>query len=232
MPEDEILEEEEEEESSEDESGEETDYKSLYEAEKSKLEKSENDRKSALGNQRSQRERDDQLFNISDDVSALTKTVGLLVKAQSSENVEGLQEAYDKSVQERSERGVSRGFDNSYDILYNGLADTVKDEEGKAVLNLEDGFVESWSAAHAARDIATLTTMLTQKQSERLKVERESNRKLLDEAKETKSEGKTVKKKKAGMDLGPSTGGASSGDASGTDLFKSGLDKRPDLKVR
>ena len=232
--EEESQEENEEEESSEDESGEETDYKALYEAEKSKLEKSENDRKSAVGNQRSQRERDDQMNNISDDVAGLAKTVGFLVRATSSDNVEGLQENVEKVQQEQAVRVASRGFEVAYDALYNRLADDVRDEDGNTVIDLDKDpeFVKAWTTAHAAHDIATLTNLSAQKGSERLKVERENNRKLLADAKEAKKEGKsTVKKKKAGMDLGPSTGGAA-GDTSGTDLFKKGLDKRPDLKVR
>ena len=229
----ESQEEEEEEESSDDES-EELDYKALYEAEKSKLEKSEGDRKSALGNQRLQSERDNQLNNISDDLSGLSKTVGLLIKSQASENVDGLQEEYDKSQVEYTTRIANRGFEVSYDALYNQLVDTVRDEDGNTVIDLEKDpeFVKAWASAHASQDIATLTNLSARMQSERLRLERETNKKLLVDAKEAKKEGKSiVKKKKAGMDLGASTGGAA-GDTSGTDLFKKGLEKRPDLKVR
>ena len=225
-------EEEEEEKSSSDEDNEEPDYKTLYEAEKSLREKSDNDRKSALGNQRTQRERDDQLNNISDDLAGLSKTVGFLVKATSSENVEGLQENVEKVQQEQAIRVASRGFEVAYDALYNQLGDTVKDEDGKSVIELDADFVKTWSTAHAAQDIATLTNLSAKKTSERLGIEREKTKKVLADAKEAKKEGKsTAKKKKAGMDLGGASGGAA-GNVSGTDLFKSGLDKRPDLKVR
>ncbi len=232
----ESQEEEEEEESSDDESGEEPNYKALYEEEKSLREKSDGDRKSALGNQRSQRERDDQMNSISDAVDGLSRTVGSLVKATASENVEGLQEEYDKGQQEQATRVASRGFIVSYDALYNQLAETVVDEDGKTVidLNKDPEFVKAWAAAHASQDIASLTNLSARVQSERLRLERETTKKLLETAKESKKEGKSVaKKKKAGMDLGGAGGGASAGgDTSGTDLFKSGLSKRPDLKVR
>ena len=227
-------EEEEEEESSDNESGEELDYEALYNAEKSRADKLDNDRKSALGNQRTQRERDDQLNSISDAVVGLSNTVGYLVKATSSENVEGLQENVDKANREHQVRVASRGFAVTYDALYNQLGDTVEDEDGKTIIELDTDFVKAWSAAVAAQDIATLTNLSAKIQSQRLGMERETNNKLLADAKEAKKTGKSqTKKKKAGMDLGASSGGASAGgSADGGDLFKSGLKNRPDLKVR
>lgn len=210
---------------------EEVDYRALYEAEKARAEKAENDRKAALGSQRSQRERDEQMTGMQDTLDALAKTVGLLVKANGDYGTD-LEAELAKVQEDIQGTSATRAFDRQYAAIHENLSDVLTGEDGEALvdLNAYPEWVRDWHAAVKDRDVATLARLSIEAQTYARKAEREKNRTLLEQAKkDSQAAKKNERRRKADMDLGASASGGADRKLSGTDLIAKGLSERPDL---
>ena len=224
------LEELEESEETEDESD--LDYKSLYEAEKAKADKSENDRRAARGSLRSQQERDDVVNGLDDKVSALTNSMNIFIKnvAKSGE-IEGLQQEIAEADTQAAQTRANRDFTTQYSNAHEMLLEAINDEDGNPVLDTKSAemsdFVAEWNEAHKKGDIATLFKLTTEATMERRRFDRQQATSV---DKEEKTAKRKARQKAGSLDLGPASGGSSSSEKSALQKIEDGLAKY-DFKI-
>ena len=223
---------EESEEESEDESD--LDYKSLYEAEKAKADKSENDRRAARGSLRSQQERDDVIYGLEDKVSALGSSLNIFIKNVSkSGEMEGLQQEIAEADAQTAQKAAVRDFTTQYSNAHEMLMEAWKDDDGNSVFDPNSAdikdFVAEWNEAHSKGDIATLFMLTTEAHKERRQFDRQQ---VTSVDKEEKTVKRKARQKAGSLDLGPASGGSSSSEKSALQKIEDGLKKHDIIVAR
>lgn len=216
-------------ETEEQEETEELDYKALYEGEKTRADKAENDWKSQRGLLKTQQERDEILHNLNDEVTALRGTLKGMLEGMIKGDTEGLREQVEETEQKVAQSRASRTFETQYLRAYELLDEATKDDEGNLITDTGSPeyheFVSDWNEAYKKGDIATLFELTTEAQKERRQWDRQK-------ASSNENAGKRKERqKKASMDLGPAGGGAGSSEKSALQKIEDGLKKRGDIII-
>lgn len=212
------------------------DYKALYEAEKVKAEKAEGDRRSARGALKSQQERDDILYNLGDEVTALRGSLKLLVEGIGKDDVSGLTEQMAEVDNAAAQTRTNRTFEAQYASAYETLKEALTDEDGATVIDPKSPemaeFIADWNEAHGKKDLTAIFMLTTDIQKERRQLDRQRGQTDSTEAeKKEKAVKRAARQKKGSQDLGPATGGGNSTERTALDKIESGLKKRHDIVV-
>ena len=115
-------------------SGDETDYKALYEQSKTELDKSQRDLSSVKGQIRSQGE----LTNMYDTrLGGLEKSFGALAKAQAAGNFETLEADISTINQEAQNQAEEKRSQAQYQVMLDELTEIVKGPDGEPLFDLQ-----------------------------------------------------------------------------------------------
>ena len=212
----------------------EVDWKARAELAEQTLGKERNDKRSQDVNKLKQQERDDLTLEIRDRLAANEKSTDALLRALGTGDTENLPDEIEKIRAESRETLTRSSYQTRHDALAYELADSVKDEAGNSILDLQtapelEPMRTEWVRARDAQDIVGLTRALSMAHKAVLTKERALSKVAVeDEKKRTKdARRKALEEVEAhDLDVGTGTGGGEDTSVHGVSRMAKALNKQ------
>ena len=220
--------------SSKEEVAETPDWKALYEAEKAKASKAENDKKAIQGARRKADDQDSLLQEILTRLESGEKANAALVRALASQDTEALSGELTTIQSEAAQVRAATRFQTQYKSVYESIIEDAQDDEGKSLVDLEkderlQAFREEVVAGYKKGSIADIVNALPKFHRVIRQIERENAKSAVAKAKEEAEVTSNKKLKSAGLgdhDLGaPAAGSGNSANLYGKSKIARGLEQ-------
>ena len=171
----------------------EVDWKARAELAEQTLDKERNDKRSQDVNKLKQQERDDILLGLNDRFDSYEKAQDALLRVIGSGETETLPGEIEQIRAESRQTQAHNSYQSRHDALAHELADSVKDEAGNSILDLQNApelepMRTEWVRAREAQDIVGLTRALSMAHKAVLTKERALSKTAVEEEKKRTKE--------------------------------------------